>query len=49
MTVSGHKSRSDFERYNIVSDNDLRLTAQKQEACLNSVTGTIGDFNGKRG
>lgn len=40
MAITGHKTRSVFERYNIVSDGDLKEAARKLERAIAAPTAT---------
>ena len=45
MQLTGHKTRSVFERYNIVSEGDYRDAANKlNQVALGTVTGTVGEI-----
>jgi integrase len=41
MQMTGHKTRSVFERYNIVSAGDLREAAKRLDTATGTISGTI--------
>ena len=45
MKLTGHKTRSVFERYNIVSDGDLHTAASRLSGLVNGTNGTNNGTN----
>ena len=41
MKMTGHKTRSVFERYNVTSGADLREAAKKLNAAAEKISGTV--------
>jgi hypothetical protein len=48
LMVSGHKTRSVFEQYNIVNDDDLKRAAQMHQSSLEK-QGVMGTVRCKKG
>jgi integrase len=43
MLMTGHKARSVFECYNIVSEGDLDMAAQRLDNTVSTVSNTVGN------
>jgi hypothetical protein len=43
MKITGHKTRSVFDRYDITSEEDLAEAARKLQALTGTISGTIAE------
>lgn len=46
--ISGHENGSIFDRYNLISDTDLKLAARMQETYLETQAGSITKIKKKK-
>ena len=49
MSISGHKTRNVFDRYNIVSDQDLKEAARKKQAYHEKLNAAVEPLQDSRG